>query len=128
MKALIIVSIPPYHLCHFEVPNTIARAVLFQDAATAPIGRPYVEVVAQAKKDLKKGEEIDGIGHYMTYGVCENSDIVRSENLLPLGVAEGCVLKKDIKKDQTLTYNDVDVPEGRLIDNLLNEQRKHFGD
>lgn len=117
----------PYHLCHFEVPNTIARAALFQDAATVPIGRPYVEVVAQAKKDLQKGEEIDGIGHYMTYGVCENSDVVRSENLLPLGVAEGCVLKKDIKKDQTLTYDDLDVPEGRLIDKLLNEQREYFG-
>ncbi|MFU8861771.1 MAG: NAD(P)H-dependent oxidoreductase [Cyclonatronaceae bacterium] len=116
----------PYHLCHFEVPNTIARAALFQDAATSPIGRPFVEVVAQAKKDLKKGETIDGIGHYMTYGVCENADVVQKEKLLPLGVAEGCVLKKDISKDQTLTYDDVVVPDGRLVDQLLNEQRNYF--
>ena len=34
----------PYHLCHFEVPNTVARAVLFGDAAIAPIGAPLVEV------------------------------------------------------------------------------------
>ncbi|MFN2374696.1 MAG: NAD(P)H-dependent oxidoreductase [Cyclonatronaceae bacterium] len=116
----------PYHLCHFEVPNTIARAALFHDAATSPLGRPYVEVVAQAKKELKKGETIDGIGHYMTYGVCENADVVQKEKLLPLGVAEGCILKKDISRDQALTVDDVILPEGRLIDQLLKEQRIHF--
>jgi predicted homoserine dehydrogenase-like protein len=116
----------PYHLCHFEVPNTIARVVLFHDATTSPLGRPFVEVVAQAKKDLKKGETIDGIGHYMTYGVCENADVVQKEKLLPLGVAEGCILKKDISRDQTLTIDDVILPEGRLIDQLLKEQRDYF--
>lgn len=118
----------PYHLCHFEVPNTIARAALFHDAATSPIGRPCVEVVAQAKKDLKKGETIDGIGHYMTYGVCENADVVKKEKLLPLGVAEGCILKRDISRDQALTFDDVILPEGRLIDQLLIDQRTHFRD
>jgi predicted homoserine dehydrogenase-like protein len=118
----------PYHLCHFEVPNTIARAVLFNDAATSPIGRPFVEVAAQAKVELKKGETIDGIGHYMTYGVCENADVVQKEKLLPLGVAEGCVLKRDISRDQALTFDDVILPEGRLIDQLLIEQRNHFRD
>jgi predicted homoserine dehydrogenase-like protein len=116
----------PYHLCHFEVPNTIARVALFQDAATSPLGRPFVEVVAQAKKELKKGETIDGIGHYMTYGVCENADVVRMEKLLPLGVAEGCLLRRDISRDQALTFDDVIIPKGRLIDKLLNEQRNHF--
>jgi predicted homoserine dehydrogenase-like protein len=116
----------PYHLCHFEVPNTIARAALFHDAATSPIGRPYVEVVARAKKDLKSGDILDGIGHYMTYGVCENSEITIKEDLLPLGIAEGCKLKGDIPKDQVLTYSDVEIPEGRLVDRLLMEQRQYF--
>lgn len=117
----------PYHLCHFEVPNTVARAVLFDDATIAPLGAPVVEVVTIAKKDLKAGEKIDGIGHYMTYGVCENADMAYSEKLLPLGVAEGCILKRDIKKDAALTYDDVEVPEGRLIDQLRKEQKEHFG-
>ena len=38
----------PYHLCHFEVPLTVARAVLFGDATIAPVGAPTVEVVATA--------------------------------------------------------------------------------
>lgn len=116
----------PYHLCHFEVPHTVARAVIFHDATLAPLGRPFVEVVAAAKIDLKAGEEIDPIGHYMTYGLCENAEIRKQENLLPLGVAEGCLLRRDVAKDQVLTYDDVILPEGRLIDKLRKEQDEYF--
>ena len=116
----------PYHLCHFEVPLTVARAVLFHDAALSPLGAPCVEVVATAKTDLKAGDVIDGIGHYMTYGLCENADTTEAENLLPLGVAEGCILKNDIPKDQVITYDDVILPEGRLIDQLRSEQTEYF--
>src|SRR5690606_19757005 len=65
----------PSHLCHFEVPNTVARAVLFGDAAIAPIGAPTVEVVATAKVDLQPGQVIDGCGGYLTYGLAENADV-----------------------------------------------------
>ena len=116
----------PYHLCHLLAPNTIARAVLLNDAAIAPVGKPYVEVVATAKRDLKKGETIDGIGGYMTYGECENADIRKAENLLPLGFAEGCVLKKDIPRDATLTFDDVIIPEGRFAYQLYKEQEEYF--
>lgn len=116
----------PYHLCHFEVPFTVARAVLFHDATLAPLGAPCVDVIATAKIDLKEGDTIDGIGHYMTYGLCENSEIVQQENLLPIGLAEGCHLKRNIAKDQVLTYNDVIVPEGRLCDQLRAEQNEYF--
>ncbi len=117
----------PYHLCHFEVPNSIARAALFGDATITPLDGPKVEVVATAKTDLKKGDTLDGIGYYMTYGECENADVVQQENLLPMGVAPGCVLTRDIAKDETLSYEDVIVPEGRLIDQLRKEQAAHFG-
>jgi hypothetical protein len=45
----------PYHLCHFEVPQTVARAVLFGDATLTPLGPPTVEVVTTAKRDLPAG-------------------------------------------------------------------------
>lgn len=117
----------PYHLCHFEVPTTVARAVLFDDAAIAPIDRPRVDVVATAKKDLVKGEILDGIGYYMSYGQAENSDVVRSQGLLPVGLAEGCRLNKNISKDKVLTFHDVELPKGRLCDQLWDEQNQHFG-
>ena len=116
----------PYHLCHFEVPLTAARAVLFDDAAIAPLGAPCVDVVAAAKIDLETNQVLDGLGYYMTYGLCENSDVVRNQNLLPIGLAEGCRLKKDIPKDQVLTYHDVEVPKDRLCDKLRAEQNKYF--
>jgi predicted homoserine dehydrogenase-like protein len=118
----------PYHLCHFEVPNTVARAVLFADAAITPQGAPRVDVVAAAKIDLKAGQVLDGMGHYMTYGLGENSDVVSNQNLLPIGLAEGCSLKRDIAKDQVLTVDDVTFPGDRLCDRLRDEQDKYFSD
>ncbi len=116
----------PYHLCHFEVPLSVARAVLFQDYVLSPLGAPIVDVVTTAKIDLKAGETLDGIGYYMTYGQCENSNIVQEQNLLPMGLAEGCRLKRDISKDQVLTYDDIELPEGRLCDQLRAEQNAYF--
>ena len=116
----------PYHLCHFEVPFTIARAAIFGDATIAPLGAPCVDVVATAKIDLEAGQVLDGIGYYMTYGLCENAQTVRDDRLLPMGLAEGCRLRRAIKKDQVLTYDDVDLPAGRLCDKLRAEQDAHF--
>jgi predicted homoserine dehydrogenase-like protein len=116
----------PWHLCHFEVPITVARAVLFDDAAIAPLGPPLVEVVAAAKVDLEAGQELDALGGYLTYGLAENADVATAERLLPIGLAEGCVLRRDVAKDAVLTYDDVDIPSGRLIDELRAEQAAGF--
>lgn len=116
----------PYHLCHFEVPNTIARAVIFGDSTIKPAGPPLVGVVATAKKNLQAGDTLDGIGFYMTYGQCENWDAINTHNLLPLGLAEGCRLKTGILKDNVLTTNDVVFPPNRLIDRLYAEQSAAF--
>lgn len=116
----------PYHLCHFEVPSTLARAVLFGDATITPLEGPRVEVVATAKRDLRDGEVLDGIGFYMTYGLAENADVLAEEDLLPMGIAEGCRLARDVQKDQVLTYADVRLPEGRLCDRLRGEQTALF--
>jgi predicted homoserine dehydrogenase-like protein len=116
----------PYHLCHFEVPNTVARAVDFADAALTPPGGPRVDVVAGVKQDLKAGHTVDGLGGYDTYGLAESTPVTRAEGLLPMGVAEGCVLLRDVKKDEVLTYADVTLPPGRLIDELRAEQEKLF--
>lgn len=116
----------PYHLCHFEVPATIARAALFGDAAIAPIGAPQVEVVALAKRDLKAGEVIDELGGYTVYGEAETALATAENNFLPIGVAVGATLKRDLPKDTVLTYADVELPAGRLIDKLRIEQADMF--
>jgi predicted homoserine dehydrogenase-like protein len=116
----------PYHLCHFEVPLSVARAVLLEDAVLSPLAEPRVDVVATAKINLKAGEVLDGIGYYMTYGQCERASVTQEQHLLPMGLAEGCRLKRDIPKDRVLTYEDVEIPIGRLCDRLRDEQNAYF--
>jgi predicted homoserine dehydrogenase-like protein len=116
----------PYHLCHLEAPFSVARAVLFGDAVLAPRGRPYVEVVTTAKSDLATGTCLDGLGGYSCYGQSENADVARAERLLPMGVAEGCRLRRDVPRDQVLTYEDVELPPNRLVDRLRAEQEAAF--
>jgi predicted homoserine dehydrogenase-like protein len=117
----------PYHLCHFEVPNTVARAVLFGDAAISPAGAPTVDVVAAAKVELKTGDALDGIGGYMTYGLAESAEMSAAQGLLPMGVAEGCTVRRDLSRDDVLTYDDVELPPDRIIDHLRREQVERFG-
>jgi predicted homoserine dehydrogenase-like protein len=116
----------PYHLCHFEVPNTVARAVCFGDAAIAPDGAPRVDVVAAAKTGLSAGETLDGLGGYMTYGLAENAKTAHGDSLLAIGLAEGCRLTRAVARDEVLTYDDVEVPQGRVADRLRAEQAAAF--
>jgi predicted homoserine dehydrogenase-like protein len=116
----------PFQMAHFEVANTVAKAVLFKDASISPIGRPFVEVVAAASRDINAGEILDGITGNHTFGLCRNAEDVQSMNFLPIGVAENCIIKRNVAKDQILTYDDVILPEGRLIDMLRMEQNEYF--
>lgn len=116
----------PYHLVHFETPNAIARVACFRDEVAPPLGGPVVEVCALAKRDLKQGEILDEYGMYMTYGEAANADEMSQRRLLPEGLVEGCRMLRDVAKDETLTYSDVELPAGRLADQLRAEQYRHF--
>jgi predicted homoserine dehydrogenase-like protein len=116
----------PYHLVHFEVPNAIARAVLFRDPVVKPLAGPVVEVCAVAKRDLRAGEVLDDYGMYMTYGEAVNADEMSAGRYLPEGLVEGCRLRRDIPRDAVITYDDVVLPAGRLADRLRAEQYRRF--
>ncbi len=116
----------PYHLVHFEVHNAIARAVIFRDSVARPLGGPVVEVCAVAKRDLKAGEILDNYGMFMTYGEAVNVEEMSGGRYLPEGLVEGCRLLRHIRKDSVITYDDVQLPEGRLADRLRAEQYRHF--
>jgi predicted homoserine dehydrogenase-like protein len=118
----------PYHLVHFEVPNAIARVALFRDSVAKPLGGPVVEVCAVAKRDLVPGEILDDYGQYMTYGEAVNTDEMSRNRYLPEGLVEGCRVKRAIKKDAVLTYDDVKLPQNRVADRLRAEQYRHFRD
>ena len=117
----------PYHLPPWQVADSVARAALFQDATIAPRGAPACDTVSCAKRDLKAGEVLDGMGGFTCYGLVDRYDVCRSENTLPIAVSLDCRLKRDIAKDQPITYDDVDLPPDRLVDRLRIEQAQRFG-
>lgn len=116
----------PYHLVHFEVPNAIARVVLFGDNVARPLAGPVVEVCAVAKRDLAAGEVLDEYGMYMTYGEAVAVDEMSIGRYLPEGLVEGCRLLRPVAKDAVLTYDDVELPPGRIADALRAEQYRVF--
>ncbi|MCC7086367.1 MAG: hypothetical protein IT427_15300 [Pirellulales bacterium] len=116
----------PHVLPHLEAPLTAAQLALFGGAAITPRGAPVCEVIATAKRDLKAGEILDGLGGFASYGLIENAEVARAEKMLPMGLSVGCRLLRDVRKDMAIVDADVQRPEGRLCDRLWAEQDGHF--
>lgn len=112
----------PFHLPYLQIVSTIARAVIHKDPTVAPIAGPVCEVLTVAKRDLKAGERLDGVGGFCTYGLIDNTAAARALTALPISLSEGCVLRRDILKDNVVSFDDVDSPCGRLAETLWREQ------
>lgn len=110
----------PFHLPQLEIPNTIARAALLDDAAVAPGGAPMCTTLTVAKQDLPAGTRLDGIGGYHCYGLIDNA--ANTPDALPMGVSEGGIISRDIRKDEIILRDDVSFQSDRLVDRLLLEQ------
>jgi predicted homoserine dehydrogenase-like protein len=116
----------PFHLPHIQIASTIGRAVIHRDPTVAPIAGPVCEVETVAKRDLKAGELLDGIGGFCTYGLIDNAASARSLSALPIALSEGCLLRRDVSKDHVLSFNDVDLPPGGLVQALWQEQNARW--
>ena len=116
----------PFHLPHLQIASTIGRAAVFGDPTVTPLDGPRCEVLAMAKRDLKSGERLDAIGGFCTYGLIDNASTARSINALPIGLAEGCTLARDVAKDSAITFADVRLPAERLSDKLWKEQQERW--
>jgi len=116
----------PFHLPHIQIASTIGRAVIFHDSTVAPIAGPVCEVATIAKRDLKAGECLDGIGGFCTYGLIDNAAAARAMAALPIGLSEGCVLRRDVCKDSVLGFADVELPHGRTVEALWREQNARW--
>src|SRR5262249_39415627 len=112
----------PFHLPHVQIAPTIGRAVIHRDPTVAPIAGPVCEVVTVAKRDLKAGEHLDGVGGFRTYGLVDNVVAARKIAALPMALSENCRLLRDISKDDVISVNDVESPRGGLAEELWLEQ------
>ncbi len=111
----------PYHLLFLEVPNAICRMVDFDDTILTA-RQMKVEVIAMAKMNLKKGDVIDAIGGFSTYGACETFEQARKMKLLPMGLAQGATLLRDIEVDEPVSLDDIEFAENKLAVELYYKQ------
>ncbi|MEK3857247.1 NAD(P)H-dependent oxidoreductase [Cytobacillus sp. FSL H8-0458] len=117
----------PYHLASLETPVTIAKAVLQHDSSIHPLGAPVSETVAVAKRDIKAGESVDGIGGYSVRGVLETHSDMKTNGHIPIGLISGKVVaKKDIKTGQFLTQDDVELDKETTVWKLRSLQDQLF--
>lgn len=116
----------PFHLPHIQIASTIGRAFVFHDPTVAPVGGPVCEVVTVAKRDLKAGERLDGVGGFCAYGLIENATEARAYRALPIGLSESCVLRRDKQRDDVVSFDDVVLPLGRPVDALWLEQQARW--
>ena len=116
----------PFHLPHVQIASTIGRAALFHDPTVAPAGGPVCEVVAVAKRDLKAGESLDGIGGFCAYGLIDNTPSAHRSNALPIGLSENGILIRDVPKDEVISFDNVKLSAGTVAADLWLEQKARW--
>ena len=113
----------PYHLASLEAPLSVAEAVLDRTASLQPESW-MAEVCAAAKRPLRAGELIDGIGGTTVYGMIEAAPVAAAEGLVPLGLLSGARVVRDVPQGTVLTVADVEIDETSTIALLRRLQDK----
>jgi predicted homoserine dehydrogenase-like protein len=96
----------PYHLIGLELGISVAYAALLNQPTGTPTGFRG-DVVATAKRDLRKGETLDGEGGFTVWGRLMDASDSLSLGALPIGLAHGVKLKTHVKQGQIVTWADV---------------------
>ena len=97
----------PFHLIGMELNISIFSAALLNQS-TGQTQNFSGDVVATSKRPLKKGEILDGEGGATVWGKLIPAKVSLLNETLPIGLAHGIILNKDIKEDQIITWKDVD--------------------
>jgi predicted homoserine dehydrogenase-like protein len=96
----------PYHLCHVQAMPAVLAAAR-GGALLQPWHGFRTNVIAYAKERLARGTALDGFGGYTCYGLIENVDPAHATDGLPLCLADGITLTRDVAQDERLTLHDV---------------------
>ncbi len=103
----------PYHLIGLELGISVARAAL-HGQETGSANCFAADVASAAKKDLKKGDVLDGEGGYTVYGRLVRAEDSIAGGYLPVGLSRGARLLQPVRKDSILTYQDVELDKSQL--------------
>ena len=98
----------PYHYIGLELAQSI-YSIALDNRATGYTKNYNADVASFAKKDLKTGEKLDGEGGFCVKGKLITSEKSKKEMILPLGLTDKAILKKNIKKDEVVKLDDVEL-------------------
>ena len=116
----------PIHMIGLELGISVASAALRGEPTGAPTGFRS-DVVATAKRALKKGEVLDGEGGFCVWGRQTPARQSLAQGLLPLGLAQGVRLTRDIAEGDALRWSDVEYDATDLAVRARREMEAVFG-
>lgn len=116
----------PTHMIGLELGISVASAALRREPTGAATGFRS-DVVATAKRDLKRGEMLDGEGGYCVWGKQTPAARSLDEGLLPLGLAHDVKLKRDVAMGERLKWADVDYDPNDSAVKVRGEMEAAFG-
>ena len=100
----------PTHMIGLELGISVASAALRGEPTGSPVCFSS-DVVAVAKRDLKAGEMLDGEGGFCVWGRQMPAALSVEKNALPLGLAGGFALKRDVPAGAIVCEADVALDE-----------------
>jgi predicted homoserine dehydrogenase-like protein len=116
----------PYHLIGLELAISVASIGLRGE----PVGQAREwrgDVVATAKQNLKAGELLDGEGGYCVYGKLMPAQASQNNDALPLGLAHGIKLVRDVSVGETVKWSDVAIDANDTTAAFRREMEREFG-
>ena len=98
----------PFHLIGLELSISVLSVALRKEP-TGQTREMRGTVASVAKRDLKVGETLDGEGGYTVWG--KALPLSAAGQALPIGLAHGVKLRRDISAGQVVQLEDVELPD-----------------
>jgi predicted homoserine dehydrogenase-like protein len=116
----------PIHMIGLELGISVASAALRREPTGAPTGFRS-DVIATAKRPLKRGEVLDGEGGFCVWGKQVPAERSLRDGLLPLGLAHTVTLRCEIAEGESLKWSDVRCDENDFAVKVRREMEATFG-
>ena len=114
----------PYHLIGLELGISVLSAALRGEPTGQSRGFNG-DVVAVAKRALKAGESLDGEGGYTVWGKLVPASRSLAESAVPIGLAHGIKLVRDVAAGQTVRWSDVAATDSEAM-RVRREMERRF--
>ncbi|TLU70990.1 NAD(P)H-dependent oxidoreductase [Lichenicoccus roseus] len=115
----------PYHLIGLELGTSVA-SIGVRGEATGATTSFSGDVAATAKRALRAGETLDGEGGYTVYGKLRRASDSLREGLVPIGLAHGMTLRRDIAEGDGIGWDDVEYDATRQAIQVRREMEDMF--